>query len=71
MRLTRRTFIQASATTAGLLAAGCATTEPLSAAMAPRKAKDAGPAKGEWVASTCQGCTRGARSRSSSRKAER
>jgi anaerobic selenocysteine-containing dehydrogenase len=57
MRLTRRTFIQASATTAGLLAAGCATTEPLSAAMAPRKAKDAGPAKGEWVASTCQGCT--------------
>jgi anaerobic selenocysteine-containing dehydrogenase len=57
MRLTRRTFIQASAATAGLLAAGCATTEPLSAAMAPRKAKVAGPAKGEWVASTCQGCT--------------
>ena len=58
MRLTRRTFIQASAATASLLAAGCATTEPpVSAAMAPRKAKSAGPAKGEWVASTCQGCT--------------
>jgi anaerobic selenocysteine-containing dehydrogenase len=58
MRLTRRTFIQASAATASLLAAGCATTEPpVSAAMAPRKAKDAGPAKGDWVASTCQGCT--------------
>ncbi len=58
MRLTRRTFIQTSAATAGLLAAGCATTEPpVSAAMAPRKAKDAAPAKGEWVASTCQGCT--------------
>jgi anaerobic selenocysteine-containing dehydrogenase len=58
MRLTRRTFIQASAATAGLLAGGCATTEPpVSAAMAPRKAKDAGPAEGQWVASTCQGCT--------------
>ncbi len=58
MRLTRRSFIQASAATASLLAAGCATTEPpVSAAMAPRKAKGAGPAKGEWVASTCQGCT--------------
>ncbi|MGB2815797.1 MAG: molybdopterin-dependent oxidoreductase [Burkholderiaceae bacterium] len=58
MRLTRRSFIQASAATASLLAAGCATTEPpVSAAMAPRKAKGAGPGKGEWVASTCQGCT--------------
>ena len=58
MRLTRRTFIQASAATASLLAAGCATTEPpVSAAMAPRKAKEAGPAEGEWIASTCQGCT--------------
>jgi anaerobic selenocysteine-containing dehydrogenase len=58
MRLTRRSFIQASAATASLLAAGCATTEPpVSAAMAPRKAKDAGPPKGDWIASTCQGCT--------------
>jgi anaerobic selenocysteine-containing dehydrogenase len=57
MRLTRRSFIQASASTAGLLAAGCATQPPVSAAMAPRKVKGASPAKGDWVASTCQGCT--------------
>ena len=57
MRLTRRAFIQASAATSGLLAAGCATQPPVSAAMAPRKMKAARPAKGEWVASTCQGCT--------------
>ncbi|HPE01333.1 MAG TPA: molybdopterin-dependent oxidoreductase [Burkholderiaceae bacterium] len=57
MRLTRRAFIQTSAATAALLGAGCATTEPLSAAMAPRQPKAAGPAKGEWIASTCQGCT--------------
>jgi anaerobic selenocysteine-containing dehydrogenase len=46
-----------SAATAALLSAGCATTEPLSAAMAPRKPHGGAPAKGEWVASTCQGCT--------------
>ena len=57
MRLTRREFIRASAATAALLSAGCATTEPLSAAMAPRKPRGGAPAKGEWVASTCQGCT--------------
>jgi anaerobic selenocysteine-containing dehydrogenase len=57
MRLTRRTFIQASAATASLLAAGCATTEPVSSAMAVRKSKETAPAKGDWVASTCQGCT--------------
>ena len=57
MRLTRREFIQASAATAALLSAGCATTEPLSAAMAPRKHRGGSAAKGEWVASTCQGCT--------------
>src|SRR5512134_927111 len=57
MRLTRRTFIQASAATATLLAAGCATTEPVSSAMAVRKSKETAPAKGDWVASTCQGCT--------------
>jgi anaerobic selenocysteine-containing dehydrogenase len=57
MRLTRRTFIQASAATSGLLAAGCATQPPVSAAMAPRKMKGGAPAKGDWVASTCQGCT--------------
>src|SRR5512137_1373661 len=57
MRLTRRTFIQASAATSVLLAAGCATQPPVSAAMAPRKMKGGSPAKGDWVASTCQGCT--------------
>jgi anaerobic selenocysteine-containing dehydrogenase len=57
MRLTRREFIAAGAATASLLSVGCATTEPLSAAMAPRKSKGGSPTKGEWVASTCQGCT--------------
>jgi len=57
MKLTRREFIKASAATAAMLAAGCATTEPTTSAMAVRKAKPAGPAKGEWIASTCQGCT--------------
>lgn len=64
MRLTRRAFIQASAATAtaSVVMAGCATTSgtspaPVTAALAPRKAKAAGPAKGQWVGSTCQGCT--------------
>jgi anaerobic selenocysteine-containing dehydrogenase len=59
MKLTRREFIKASVATAGLLAAGCATEEttPVTSAMALRKAKPAGPAKGEWVATACQGCT--------------
>ncbi len=59
MRLTRRAFIQASCATAAMLAAGCATqaTGPVTNAMAVRKARPAGPAKGDWVASTCQGCT--------------
>ena len=59
MKLTRREFIRASAAMVGALAAGCATQPdmPLSAALAPRKAKAAGPAKGEWVSTACQGCT--------------
>jgi len=59
MKLTRRAFIQASVATAGLLAAGCATEQatPVTSAMALRKAKPAGPAKGEWVSTACQGCT--------------
>ncbi len=66
MRLTRREFIQGSAATAGLLLTGCATTPastgraaatPATSALAPRGAKAAGPAVGEWVATTCQGCT--------------
>src|SRR3970282_2235698 len=59
MKLTGRFFIQASVATAGLLAAGCATQQatPVTSAMALRKAKPAGPAKGEWVSTACQGCT--------------
>lgn len=58
MRLARRRFIQASAATASVLAiGGCATEPPVSSAMAPRPARGGSPAKGEWVASTCQGCT--------------
>ena len=59
MKLTRRSFIQFSAATACLLAAGCSTTgsRPVSAALIPRKAHGASPPKGEWIASTCQGCT--------------
>ena len=59
MKLTRRSFLQASAASAGLIGAGCATQpeSPETSAMALRKAKSAAPAKGEWKASTCQGCT--------------
>jgi len=59
MKLTRRAFLKASASTAGLISAGCATQPeaPETSAMARRKPKAAGPARGEWVASTCQGCT--------------
>ena len=64
MKLTRRDFIKASAGTTAIVLGGCATTPgtdggatPVSAAMAPRMARPAGPAKGDWVASTCQGCT--------------
>jgi len=59
MKLTRRAFLKASASTAGLISAGCATQPeaPETSAMARRKPKAAAPAKGEWVASTCQGCT--------------
>ncbi len=55
MRLTRRSFIQASAATTSLLAAGCATV-PVGNAMT-RKANGAKPSEGEWIATTCQGCT--------------
>jgi hypothetical protein len=39
-----------------LLVVGCATL-PVTNAMAIRNAKPAGPAKGEWVSTACQGCT--------------
>ena len=59
MKLNRRQFIQASATMAGFIATGCAMQPeiPVTSAMALRKAKAAGPAKGAWVSTACQGCT--------------
>ena len=57
MKLTRRDFIKASAATGGWLATGFSLAQPVTNAMARRKARAAGPAKGDWVASTCQGCT--------------
>jgi anaerobic selenocysteine-containing dehydrogenase len=42
-----------------MLSGGCATQSaaPVTSAMALRPAKAAGPAKGDWVSTTCQGCT--------------
>ena len=58
MKLTRRAFLKVTIAAGGVLVIGCATTgAPVTSAMAVRKARLAGPAPGEWVASTCQGCT--------------
>ena len=65
MRLTRREFMRATAASAAWAVAGSAMAAvqakakagPLSSAFIPRKARPSTPAKGEWVASTCQGCT--------------
>lgn len=57
MRLTRRSFIQASAATGGALLAGCAVGKPATSAMDGTPAKPRGEAAGKWVANTCQGCT--------------
>lgn len=60
MKLTRRNFIKASVATTSLYASGCATeqaSQPATSAMTVMDAKAAGPAKGEWVATACQGCT--------------
>ena len=65
MRLTRREFIQATAASAAWALAGSAMAAaqgkakavPVNNAFVPRKARPSTPAKGEWVASTCQGCT--------------
>ena len=57
MKLTRREFLKVSAVTTGSLwIAGCAV-QPVTSAMEVRKARPAGPAKGEWVSTACQGCT--------------
>lgn len=65
MKLTRRTFIMATGASASWLATGCATGPsasaaagtPLTSAFVPRAAAPSAPARGDWVASTCQGCT--------------
>jgi anaerobic selenocysteine-containing dehydrogenase len=57
MKLTRREFLKVSVVTAGsLLVVGCAM-QPVTSAMEVRKARPAGPARGEWVSTACQGCT--------------
>lgn len=55
MELTRRGFIKATAAT-GLLAAGIKTVTPNLTAFAEGSNNESS-AKGEWKASTCQGCT--------------
>ncbi len=57
MKLTRRTFIQGSAATAGLFAVGGLYAQPVTNAIVIRDAEPSTPAKGDWVASCCQGCT--------------
>lgn len=57
MKLTRRKFLKASAATSGLVLAGCAARKPVTSAMSEAKALPKAPGKGEWVATTCQGCT--------------
>ncbi|MCX7169459.1 MAG: twin-arginine translocation signal domain-containing protein, partial [Proteobacteria bacterium] len=63
MKLTRREFLTASVATGamaaagGLLTSGMVMAAPKTSAMALRKAQAASPAKGNWMASTCQGCT--------------
>jgi len=49
----------ASGISAGSLITGCAgmVAAPLHSALIPRQAKPSSPAVGDWVASTCQGCT--------------
>ena len=61
MKLNRREFIMGSAATVSLLmvegAFAAEPRKPKSSAIKVRKAGAASPAKGTWVASTCQGCT--------------
>ncbi len=57
MKLTRRIFIMASGISAGSLITGVHAAKPIHSALIPRKAKPCSPAVGDWVASTCQGCT--------------
>ena len=50
----------ASGVTATWLASGCAgPPAPVTSAFVPRAARPSAPAQGDWVGSTCQGCTQG------------
>ena len=62
--MTRREFIKASAASAawawggvGVAAEAKPAPMPFKLALVPRKARPSKPAKGQWVATTCQGCT--------------
>jgi anaerobic selenocysteine-containing dehydrogenase len=61
MKLTRREFLMGSSATIGLLmiegVLAATPRNPKSSAIKVRKAAPAAPAKGEWVPTTCQGCT--------------
>lgn len=57
MRLTRRSFIKASAATGGAMLAGCAAGKPATSAMDKATAKPKGEVAGQWIPNTCQGCT--------------
>jgi len=57
MKLTRREFIQASAATGGVVLSGCTAGQPVTSAMGVAEAQPKAPGSGDWVATTCQGCT--------------
>jgi anaerobic selenocysteine-containing dehydrogenase len=57
MKLSRRNFIKASAATGGVILAGCAASKPAMNAMAEAKAQPSSPGTGDWIPTTCQGCT--------------
>lgn len=59
MKLSRRKFLQHSSVAAGgAMLAGCATgRKPETSAMSEASAMPKSPGAGEWVATTCQGCT--------------
>ncbi|MFT9485860.1 molybdopterin-dependent oxidoreductase [Tepidibacillus infernus] len=56
MQLSRRSFLKATAAT-GLLAAGMKSVQPSLTAFADGNQNNDASLKGEWKASTCQGCT--------------
>ncbi len=58
MKLTRREFLMASAASAACLLSGNVLAAlPVTNALTPRKFRPGKPAVGQWIGSTCQGCT--------------